>query len=72
MNGFGDAPMKKEGELFLGAKLPDDEPMYEYTWLEMQVPDAIEDKCGEAVIKCIKEHGYPSNWKRLRKPRESK
>jgi hypothetical protein len=57
---FHDAPIKGEGQMVTGYGTVT-EPKIKTTWLEMRIPEELEDACEKAVIKVLRDNGYEKN-----------
>ena len=58
---FPDAPVKGEGQMVTGWG-PVTEPKVHTTWLEMCIPQELEDECEAAVVKVLRDNGYAKGW----------
>ena len=60
---FGKVPVKGEGQMITGYG-PVTEPKVKTTWLEMCIPEELEEACEQAIINVLRSNGYAKGWNR--------
>ena len=58
---FHDAPAKGEGQMVTGYG-PVTEPKVRTTWIEVSIPEELEEECFEAITKVLRKNGYAKGW----------
>ena len=58
---FAKPVAKGEGQPVTGYG-PGTEPKVHTTWLEVCIPEELEEECYEAVTKVLRRNGYAKGW----------
>jgi len=61
MINFNEVPVKGEGQPVTGYG-PVTEPKVHTTWLEVCIPEELEEDCIEAITKVLRINGYGKGW----------